>query len=139
MVIRPWAPKFCLFNGLWFPNLEKSLAELQGLFRAFPKPDPCSPYPWRDGEVGRASGVLVKRYDPMEMQQVNIDGLKFPELEALRARIEDRVRDMRETGGPALRDRFMQEAAEIGMTLEEVVQLGTKRRGRPPKNGEEAE
>jgi hypothetical protein len=52
----------------------------------------------------------------------------------LRERIEDRVREMRESCGPALRERFVEEAAAIGMTLEEVVQLGGKRRGRPPKD-----
>ena len=44
-----------------------------------------------------------------------------------------RVREMRETEGPALRERFVEEAAAIGVTIEELVQLGTKRRGRPPR------
>ena len=51
----------------------------------------------------------------------------------MRERIDERVREMRETEGPALRERFIEEAAAIGMTIEELVQLGTKRRGRPPK------
>ena len=51
---------------------------------------------------------------------------------ALRERIEERVREMRETEGPALRERVMQQAAAIGMTIEELVQLESKRRGRLP-------
>jgi hypothetical protein len=34
-------------------------------------------------------------------------------------------------------DDQIEEAAAIGMTIEELVQLGTKRRGRPPKDKEE--
>jgi hypothetical protein len=41
---------------------------------------------------------------------------------------------MREVGGPALREKFTEEAAAIGMTIEEIVQTGQKRRGRPPKD-----
>jgi hypothetical protein len=41
----------------------------------------------------------------------------------LRERIEDRVREMRESCGPALRERFVEEAAASGMTLEEAVQV----------------
>ena len=70
-------------------------------------------------------------------QDVNITGMDFVELSALRERIEERVRDMRETEGPALRERFIEEAAAIGMTIEELVQLGTKRRGRAPKEKDE--
>ncbi len=69
--------------------------------------------------------------------QVNIGSLNFAQLSALREQIEERVRAMRETGGPALRERFVEAAAEIGMTIEELVQLGSKRRGRPPKDKEE--
>ena len=41
-------------------------------------------------------------------------------------------------GGPALREKFAEEAAAIGMTIDEMVQTGQKRRGRPPKDREEA-
>ena len=68
---------------------------------------------------------------------VDIAGMDFVQLSALRERIEERVREMRETEGPALRERFIEEAAAIGMTIEELVQLGTKRRGRPPKEKDE--
>ncbi len=67
----------------------------------------------------------------------DIAGMNFGQLSALRDRIDDRVREMRETEGPALRERFIEEAAAIGMTIEELVQLGAKRRGRPPKDKEE--
>jgi hypothetical protein len=60
-----------------------------------------------------------------------------PALAALRERIDEKVREMREVGGPALREKFAEEAAAIGMTIDEIVQTGTKRRGRPPKDREE--
>ncbi len=66
-------------------------------------------------------------------QEVDISGMDYAQLSALRGRIDERVRDMRETEGPALRERFMQQAAAIGMSIEELVQMGAKRRGRPAK------
>ena len=74
---------------------------------------------------------------PGLMPEVDIIGMNFGQLSALRERIDERVREMRETEGPALRERFVEAAAAIGMTIEELVQLGTKRRGRPPKEKEE--
>ncbi len=68
---------------------------------------------------------------------VDVSDMDFPHLSALRERIDEKVREMREVGGPALRERFMEEAAALGMTLEEIVQTGQKRRGRPPKGREE--
>ena len=68
---------------------------------------------------------------------VDITGMDFVQLSSLRERIEERVREMRETEGPALRERFIEEAAAIGMTIEELVQLGAKRRGRPAKEKDE--
>ena len=70
-------------------------------------------------------------------QEPDISGMNFGQLSGLRERIEERVREMRETEGPALRERFIEEAAAIGMTIEELVQLGAKRRGRPPKEKED--
>jgi hypothetical protein len=66
-----------------------------------------------------------------------IGALDFPALSTLRDRIEEKIREMREVGGPALKEQFAEMAAAIGMTPEEVVQLGGKRRGRPPKDREE--
>jgi hypothetical protein len=68
---------------------------------------------------------------------MDIAAMNFGQLSALRERIDERVREMRETEGPALRERFIEEAAAIGMTIEELVQLGSKRRGRPPKDKDE--
>ena len=68
---------------------------------------------------------------------VDIAGMDFVALSALRGQIDERVREMRETEGPALQERFIEEAAAIGMTIDELVQLGAKRRGRPPKEKEE--
>jgi hypothetical protein len=70
------------------------------------------------------------------MAEVDISGMDFARLSALREQIEARVREMREmreTEGPALRERVIEEAAAMGMTIEELVPLGGKRRGRPPK------
>ena len=70
-------------------------------------------------------------------QESDISAMNFVQLSALRERVEQRVREMRETEGPALRERFIEEAAAIGMTIEELVQLGAKRRGRPAKDKDE--
>ena len=71
------------------------------------------------------------------LDKVNIDELDYPSLSGLRERIDQKVREMREVGGQALREKFAEEAAAIGMTIEEIVQTGAKRRGRPPKDREE--
>ena len=70
-------------------------------------------------------------------QELDISAMDYAQLSALRGRIDERVREMRETGGPALRERFMQQAAAIGMSIEELVQLGAKRRGRSTKDKDE--
>ena len=69
--------------------------------------------------------------------EIDISRMDYAQLSALRERIEERVREMRETEGPALRERVMQQAAAIGMTIEELIQLGSKRRGRPTKKKNE--
>ena len=69
--------------------------------------------------------------------ELDISGMNFAQLSGLRERIEERVREMRESEGPALRERVIEQAAAIGMTIEELVQLGSKRRGRPAKDREE--
>jgi len=66
--------------------------------------------------------------------EVDLSEMNFAALNGLRERIDEKVREMREVGGPALREKFTEEAAAIGMTIEEIVQTGQKRRGRPPKN-----
>ena len=71
------------------------------------------------------------------LDDLDIAAMDYPALSALRERIDEKVREMREVGGPALREKFEQEAAAIGMTVDEIVQTGQKRRGRPPKEREE--
>lgn len=71
--------------------------------------------------------------------QFDIANLDYPALWALKERIEEKVREMREVGGPALREKFAEEAAAIGMTIDEIVQTGVKRRGRPAKPRDEAQ
>ena len=68
------------------------------------------------------------------LDDMDIGNLDFPALSTLRERIDEKAREMREVGGPALPERFEQEAAAIGMTIEEIVQTGQKRRGRPAKD-----
>jgi hypothetical protein len=80
---------------------------------------------------------LVK--EKVMLQEVDISGLDYPALTGLRERIDQRVREMREAGGPALRERFVAEAAALGLTIEEIVQAGTKRCGRPAKERDVAE
>jgi hypothetical protein len=72
------------------------------------------------------------------MAEVDVSGMDFARLSALREQIEARVCEMRVTEGPALRERVIEKAAAMGMTIEDLVQLGGKRRGRPPKDREEA-
>jgi TATA-binding protein-associated factor Taf7 len=78
----------------------------------------------------------------MTLTELDISGLNYPELSELKAKIETRIQDMREAGVPALSERFVEEAAALGVTLEEVVASGKMKRGRPRKprqDGEEIE
>jgi hypothetical protein len=68
---------------------------------------------------------------------VDVSHMNYPALAALKERIEEKVREMREVGAPALREEFVEAAAALGMTIEEIVQTGAKRRGRPRKDQEE--
>ena len=74
----------------------------------------------------------------MEQAQVDISAMNFQQLEELRTRVEYRVTEMRETGAPALREQWVEQAAAIGMTMEEIVEGGKGRRGRVrgTRNGE---
>ena len=69
----------------------------------------------------------------MTLTELDISGFTYPELSELKAKIETLIRDMRETGVPAMRERFIEEAAALGVTLEQVVASGKARRGRPRK------
>ncbi len=65
----------------------------------------------------------------LDQVQVDISGMNFQQLEELRNRVEHRVTEMRETGAPALREQWAEQAAAIGMTIEEILQA-IKKRGR---------
>lgn len=73
-------------------------------------------------------------------QSIDISGLNVHQLEELRTRAEQRITEMRELGAPALREQWGEEAAAIGMTIEEIVEGGKakSRRGRG-RNGGAAE
>ena len=68
----------------------------------------------------------------------DLSGLNFPQLEQLQARIDERVREMREREGPALLHEFGEKAAALGLTVEELVAGIPKRRGRAAKDRDEA-
>jgi hypothetical protein len=61
---------------------------------------------------------------------IDISGLNFQQLDELRTRVEHRVTEMRETGAPALREQWTEQAAGIGMTIEEILEGAKARRGR---------
>ena len=71
-------------------------------------------------------------------ESIDIGGLNFQQLDELRNRVELRVTEMRESGAPALREQWGEEAAAIGMTIEEIVEggKGKRGRGRGARNGE---
>ena len=75
----------------------------------------------------------------MTVTDLDISGFTYPELSELKAKIETRMQEMRETGVPSLRQRFAEEAAALGVTLEEVVAPKKGKRGRPRKSRNEAE
>jgi len=66
----------------------------------------------------------------MTEASIDISGLNFQQLDELRNRVEHRVTEMRETGAPALREQWAEQATAIGMTIEEIVEGGKGRRGR---------
>ena len=69
----------------------------------------------------------------MTLNEIDIGSLIYPELTELKDAIEARMEEMRREGVPALRERFSEEAAALGVTLEEVVGAAKKKRGRPRK------
>jgi hypothetical protein len=69
----------------------------------------------------------------MRRTELDVSGFTYPELNELKGMIEMRMEELREQGVPALRERFTEEAAALGVTLEEVVGASKKRPGRPRK------
>ena len=63
-------------------------------------------------------------------QAIDISGFNFQQLDELRKSVEHRVTEMRETGAPALREQWGQQAAAIGMTIDEIVEGAKAKRSR---------
>ena len=57
-------------------------------------------------------------------EAIDITGLSFQQLDQLRTRVVHRVTEMRETGAPALREQWTEQAAAIGMTIEKILAGG---------------
>ena len=69
-------------------------------------------------------------------EAIDITGLNFQQLEDLRHRVEHRVTEMRETGAPTLREQWAEQAAAIGMSIEEIIEGRKGRRSRRARTGE---
>ena len=69
----------------------------------------------------------------MTLNEIDISTLNYPELNELKALIESRMEELREQGVPTLRERFAEEAAALGVTLDEVVGSSRRKPGRPRK------
>ena len=69
----------------------------------------------------------------MTLGDIDIGGLTYPEPTELKEAIEVRMEEMRREGVPALRERFAEEAAALGLAFEEVVGAAMKKRGRRRK------
>ena len=75
----------------------------------------------------------------MTLNELDISTFTYPELSELKGRIELRMDEMRELGVPALRERFAEEAAALGVTPEEVIASNKRKPGRPRKPREPLE
>ena len=69
---------------------------------------------------------------------IDISHLEFKELAELRQRIDERMNAMREECVPELRSRFADEAAALGLSLDDVFGVKRKKRGRSPTEPEAA-
>ena len=63
--------------------------------------------------------------------EFDISALNFLELTALKDRIDARMQTMRQESGPQLAERFEEEAAAVGLTIDDLVRA-TKKRKRGP-------
>jgi hypothetical protein len=75
----------------------------------------------------------------MTLKEIDLSGLTYPELNELKEMVGVRMEEMRDEGVPALRERFAEQAAALGVTLEEIVGAVPKKRGRPRKPKKEDE
>jgi hypothetical protein len=62
------------------------------------------------------------------MDTMDISTLNYVELNQLRTRIDQRMTEMRETGVPQLQSRFAEEAAALGLTMEDILGAAKKRK-----------
>jgi hypothetical protein len=69
----------------------------------------------------------------MNLEEFNFSDLTHPELAELKAKIEVRLEEMRVAGVAALRERLIEDAAALGVTIDEVVVPTKGKRGRPRK------
>ena len=63
---------------------------------------------------------------------IDIEHLDFNALAELRQRVDGRMKAMRDSSVPELRARFAEEAAALGLSLDDVLGRPRKRRSRPP-------
>jgi len=64
------------------------------------------------------------------MTTPDIASLDYAQLNQLRAHIDERMKEMRETGVPELRVRFSEAAAALGLSIEDIVGAPKKRKRR---------
>jgi hypothetical protein len=70
------------------------------------------------------------------MTTADIASLDYAQLNELRTRIDERMKEMRETGVPELRTRFAEAAAALGLSIEEIVGAPKKRKRRTRNHGD---
>jgi hypothetical protein len=70
------------------------------------------------------------------MTTQDITSLDYTQLNELRTRIDERMKEMREIGVPELRVRFSEAAAALGLSVEEIVGAPKKRKRRARSNAD---
>lgn len=60
--------------------------------------------------------------------ELDISTLNFLELTALKERIDARMQTMQQESGPQLAERFEEEAAAVGLTIDDLVRAAKKRK-----------
>lgn len=67
------------------------------------------------------------------MTDIQLENCDMTELKDLRAQIDARMLALKEDNVRQLRMRFTNEAADAGLTVDDVMSIEKKRRGRKPK------
>ena len=70
------------------------------------------------------------------MTTPDIASLDYAQLNELRTSIDERMKEMRETGVPELRVRFSEAVAALGLSIEEIVGAPKKRKRRSRNQGD---